>query len=49
MTARPLPPMLLCAAWLAACNGSSDSAQTQDPNLFCVKRDDLQIVVLENA
>jgi multidrug resistance efflux pump len=49
MTARRLPPLLLCAACLAACNGSSDSAQTQDPNLFRVKRDDLPIVVRENA
>lgn len=50
MTARRLPLVLLCTvACLAACNGGSDGTQTQDPNLFKVKRDDLPIVVRENA
>jgi len=36
-------------AALSACDGSTNSAQTQDPNLFRVKRDDLPITVRENA
>ncbi|MEO6596624.1 MAG: efflux RND transporter periplasmic adaptor subunit [Planctomycetota bacterium] len=48
MTVRLLSP-LLSIAFLAACSGSSNVDPTQDPNLFNVKRDDLPIVVRENA
>ncbi len=50
MTASRISLLLLgTLAALAACDSSSKSAQGQDPNLFKVKRDDLPIVVRENA
>ena len=50
MTASRLSLLLLgTLAALAACDSTSKSTPTQDPNLFKVKRDDLPIVVRENA
>jgi multidrug resistance efflux pump len=50
MTASRIPLVLLGAlVALSACDGATDAAQSQDPNLFQVRRDDLPIVVRENA
>ncbi len=47
--ARPFPCLLALAALAAACGGDNASQQSQDPNLFVARRDDLPITVRENA
>ncbi|MDO8349062.1 MAG: efflux RND transporter periplasmic adaptor subunit, partial [Planctomycetota bacterium] len=49
MTAFRLSLLLGTLAALTACDRASEASQAQDPNLFRVKRDDLPIVVRENA
>lgn len=49
MTRRKIPLLLCTCAAFAACSGSSDADGAQSANLLRVKRDDLPIVVRENA